>query len=393
MVEFSERGSELAELQRRRRWAPIAPQFVDFAMMTLVELTAEGLSAERRRKPVSSEVDEMWRRMDEKFGSLPVFDLACDAWNACVRDALDPSAGEADGLMREARDVGLEEAGLALLEAFVKRKREVFAEDLREVVEFSIDHDAPAAAREGGAPRRKSPGFTIDVRPAEGLEALPAGHRALRPMLHPSLAEALEVAAMSDHGLVLATHASQPADRHGFALESWAKQPLAWRAPELDELATGTVAAPSGAVLDRERPPELDPLFEALERGVLEAVMLSEGPPTDQAVLTTLGLVRRRAAGRSHGPLFDLLWRRAALQLALNEYSRSELEAVLLSLERNVRAHRNGPGSRNYFDALTLELLTGPRSEEALSVALETLPAEFVRAARRVAARTKSSGW
>ena len=384
MVGLPEQGSALAEVLRRRTWAPISPQFHDFVGPALLAHAAHGIAEDRRKRRGPPDRDDLVEGPRERLGVAEALHLGRDVWNASVRDALDPAAGAVDRIVREVHERGEAERVLFFVRLLAERKRAAFPADLREVVlGLGAADGTPDSTVAAGAPQ--DGGLRIDARPAQGLDALPAGHPALRAMLHPCLAALLEREEMSDCGLVLAAPESPPADRHDVALEGRQGRSIAWRAPELGELATGTLPAPAGAVLDEARPPELAPLFDALERALLRSNRLPGGPPTDQALLGILGLVRRRAEGRSHGPLFDVLWQHAAFELALNEYSRAELEAVLLSLERTVRAQRDGPGSRNAVDALLRDVLIRRfGSEEFVRTAVEGLALGAFRAPGRV---------
>jgi hypothetical protein len=368
MVQVTERGRALAEVLTRRRWVSMAPQVMDYFAPVVVRDAIVGLAADKGQG--SLERDAILGRVRQDLCSRASFGLACDVWNACVREALDPPCAAVEAVRCAVRERGESANVIEFIDALAAHKRENFSEDMR-LVEF-VGEDASSETAD--APRPEG-GRDLGIvgRPAAGLDAIAAGDPVLRALLHPSLAELLEREGLGNRGLAVSVPDELPHDRHDIEIQTPWRRKVTWRAPELPDLATGTLPAPAPGVLDRSTPPELEPLVEALERGVLHALSVLADAPTDQEVLQTCGLVRRRASGRSHGPFFDVLWRHAALELALREYSRAEFEAVLLGIERRVRAHRDAPASRNYFHALVQDVFRGAEGEERIRSAVAWL--------------------
>ena len=78
----------------------------------------------------------------------------------------------------------------------------------------------------------------------------------------------------------------------------------------------------------------------------------AQGDRTDQELEEIYSMLRRRADGRSLGPMHDFLWQCAALVLGMHALSQAQHEAIFGQLARSVRKWALRPISRNYVTYL-----------------------------------------
>jgi hypothetical protein len=98
-------------------------------------------------------------------------------------------------------------------------------------------------------------------------------------------------------------------------------------------------------------PPEYVRFFYGIEHNVLLFCELTR-PPLDAEFMEIYAQMRRRPAGKSLGPLHDVIWQSAAVALGLRPWSEAEYTAVFGQLARSARHFHIGPSSRNYLEYL-----------------------------------------
>ncbi len=353
MTENSDSGSAAAQALARRRFPPIEGQFVDFVGPFGKTVAESAFERDHGRPAGPADWDAVFEYA--RSGALNAMgDLAERVWNAAVRDVAEPSARAGELLLEEARSDAPEL--LDLVQAMLESKRRFFGDDLRimsPATRRERRDEARRRRRDDAAPARRG---RIHAEPVAWLHTLPAGHRVLRSLLHPSLEAALTRARQGVLGLAVAQDDAPPSARHDVVLERGNGVRIAWRARDLDALATGTVPA----WLTPERPPEVEPLRSGVAHAIASLVHLLGTPPSDDALMRTLEAVRCDSARPSGDVLFDVTWQNLALALAMGEYSRAELDAVLLGYEGMLRGVRDGPESRNLWRAVVRQTNAEP---------------------------------
>ena len=138
----------------------------------------------------------------------------------------------------------------------------------------------------------------------------------------------------------------EAADRKAIPLSTEGATPI-WRVTSLRELLRGNRNPPPEGDM-AQYPKEYLNFFVQIERHIL-AYCRKQREPTDAEMMDIFSAMRRRPDGASLGPVHDLVWRCACLELGLRPYSEKEFESLFRQLERSARTFRTDPSSRNYI--------------------------------------------